>query len=80
MNRTASQESLQELERLDSTLQGAPSEPAQRPDVFSTSRGSYPRSQRSTGRLLSVLTRLRDRRETLNSGRSISTLSKQLAG
>lgn len=77
MSQTANQESLQELERLDSTLE---QEPAQRPAAFSTSRGSYPRSQRSTGRLLAVLTRLRERREMQSSGRSISTLSKLLAG
>jgi hypothetical protein len=69
---------LEEIERLDRSLETA--DPAPQPVVTSTSRGSSTRSRRSTGRLLGVLTELRQMSGQLSRDDSIIRLSKQLAG
>jgi hypothetical protein len=76
MSQIANPESLQELARLDRSLE----EQAPSPVVVSTSRGSSSRSRRSTGRLLGVLTELRQMSGELSNGDSLGRLSKQLPG
>lgn len=76
MSQTANLESLQDLERLDRTLEEDTRSSSS--VVVSTSRGSSTRSRRSTGRLLAVLNELRQMSSQLSNEDSVSKLSRRL--